>query len=165
MPSESTVLGLDVPESYRAFLGRFGYGLYGGLLHFFPWCPDYCDDLNRRASQLREMFRETLELEIAELEPDGSEMALLTCIPFGISINGDTICWSSSFSVDDEPEVVVVASKVLAFERSGHNFPSFLKSLTEPVGARILMGPSATPVPATFKPDVYFDAWLRTRPT
>jgi len=162
-PAGETVLGLEVPESYRAFLGRFGYGLFGGLLHLFPWSPGHCDHLPRRAAGLREMFRETLALDIAELDPDGTPEALLSCVPFGISINGDTICWSPTFRVAGEPEVVVVSSKVLAYKRTGRDFGAFLRSLTEPAGARVLMGPAAQPLPPTFVPSTYLSAWRRTR--
>jgi hypothetical protein len=114
LPVGESVLGVEIPESYRTFLGRFGYGLFGGLVSFFPWSPGYCDHLPRRAVALREMFRETLAFDIAELEPDGTPEALLSCAPFGLSSNGDTICWSSTYRVAGEPEVVVVAPKLLA---------------------------------------------------
>jgi hypothetical protein len=161
VPDGAGVLDLPLPASHRAFLGAFGYGLFGGLIHVFPWAPGYGDDLSLRARELRAMFRHTLHLEIAELEPDGSPEALPTLVPFGRSINGHTLCWSPSHAVDGEPEVVVVGSKVLAFHRTGMCFGSFLRALTEPRGARFLMGPSASGLPATFEPCRFFDAWRR----
>lgn len=162
-PADAAVLGLPLPTSHRTFLAQFGYGLFGGLVHVFPWCPEYCDHVGRRASQLRAMFQQYLELEIAELEPDGSPAELLASVPFGISINGDTLCWDPAARIDGEPEVIVVAPKVLAYERTGRDFASFLRSLTSPAGARFLMGPSATALPPTFVPDSYFAKWLHER--
>ncbi len=161
VPEGARVLDLPVPPSYRAFVGAHGYGLFGGLLHFFPWAPGYGDDLCLRAGELRAMFRHTLHLDIAELGPDGSPDALLALVPFGISIDGHTFCWSATHTVDGEPEVVVVGSKVLAFRRTGARFDTFLRSLTEPAGARLVRGPSAEGLPPTFAPCRSFDAWRR----
>lgn len=161
VPEDACVLGLAVPSSYRAFLRAHGYGLFGGLLHFFPWAPGYGDDLGLRAAELRAMFVHTLHLEIAELEPDGSPDALTALVPFGISINGHTLCWSPRHAVDGEPEVVVVGPKVLAFHRTEMTFGAFLRALTEEVGARFVMGPDAKGLPPTFRPSRGFDAWRR----
>lgn len=57
--------------------------------------------------------------------------------------------------------MVVVAPKVLAFHRTGRTFGALLRALTEPVGARLVMGPDAKGLPPTFRPSRGFDAWRR----
>jgi len=155
------VLGLPLPRSYVQFVSRFGYGLFGGLIHIFPWAPGYGDDITLRSQEIRTMFAWTLDLEIAELEPDGSREQLLRSVPFGISINGDTLCWDPESKVAGEPEVVVVASKVLAFRRSNASLAPFLTGLSNRESARILWGANTRPIPATFTPSRFFDDWHR----
>ena len=159
VPPRASLLGLILPDSYVHFVGRFGYGLYGGLLHIFPWAPGYGDDIGLRSQELRNMFAGTLELDIAELDPDGSPGELLRSVPFGISVNGDTLCWDPDTEIAGEPEVTVVASKVLAFRRSGMPFGPFLAGLSNPEAARILWGTNTRPIPPTFVPSRFFDDW------
>jgi hypothetical protein len=109
------------------------------------------------------MFAWTVELDIAELDPDGSPVELLRSVPFGISINGDTLCWDPDTEVAGEPEVTVVASQVLAYRRSGMPFGSFLTSLSNPEAARILWGSNTRPIPPTFVASTFFADWHQQR--
>jgi hypothetical protein len=151
--TDAEVLGLRVPASYSLFLSLFGYGLFGKLLLFFPWDPSHPDHLATRSRELRGMLRHTLDLDIAELAPDGSADLLEKLVPFGISENGHTICWDPAVAIRPlEPEVVLIGSKVLSCRRSGRPFGEFLRSVTTNSGAKIL-GPGYSALPPLFEAD------------
>jgi hypothetical protein len=153
VPADAEIFDLRIPASYRLFLSTFGYGLYGGLLLLYPWLPRHPDHVATRAAELRHMLVFSLELGIAELEPDGSPGLLARLVPFGVSENGHTLCWDpASLQAGDEPEVVVVGSKVLSCRRTGRPFHDFLRSVTTKSGARLL-GPGYRPLPPQFIAD------------
>lgn len=151
VPSLS-VLNLDIPSSYRSFLEKFGYSRFGGLVLLYAPISGHPDDLSVRAKQLRRMLIDSLEADIAELEPDGSPELLTRLVPFGVSENGHTFGWDPRSVVGSEPEVVAIGAKVLSVRRTGLGFVDFLSSLATPEGASRLLGSGATPLPPTVEP-------------
>ncbi|MBC8103422.1 MAG: SMI1/KNR4 family protein [Cytophagales bacterium] len=85
--------GFRLPPSYRDFVRTLGYGL---LCHFFiiyvP-IPGHCEDLETQSARLAAFFRQGVEEEWFEYEPDGDPEQVRRLVPFGISENGDFLAW------------------------------------------------------------------------
>ncbi|HYF63574.1 MAG TPA: hypothetical protein VD886_12220 [Herpetosiphonaceae bacterium] len=148
-------LGLPagLPPSYRAFAGRYGYGLLGGRLLIFMPIPGYgCDVLPERSRDLAALFADWQRDEMFEYEPDGSPGLVARLAPFGISEDGHYLAWDpAERSPAGEHPIYVIGSKCLAVTRAAATLAELVAGCVDSRVRRIL-GPGYAPLPPTFRP-------------
>ncbi|HEU4324807.1 MAG TPA: SMI1/KNR4 family protein [Roseiflexaceae bacterium] len=152
---QTTVGGLPLPASYRAFAQRYGYGVLGNrLILLLPIAATGEDDIRTRSPELADFFREGIEEEWFEYEPDGSPELVERLVPFGISEDGHFFAWDPHEPTGpDEYMIYVVGSKFLSVRRGAPNlFELIAGCLDERVKG--ILGIGYQPLPANFRPVV-----------
>lgn len=145
-------VGVSLPPSYREFARRFGYGrIFNRLILYIPM-GDHCDSLTVRSPGLARFFREGIEKEYFEYEPDGSPELVRRLIPFGISEDGHYFAWDPAEPTGGgELAVYAIGSKMLSVTRAAPNLYELLHGVTD---ARVkhILGPGYQPQQPVFTP-------------
>jgi hypothetical protein len=150
-------LGISLPESYRAFTSKYGFGLTAGL--FMIYVPVPASETRRSenlVSSARTLARENREA-IAQrffrnYAPDGSEEIARRLVPFGYSENGDRILWDPAEKNEEgELAVYVIGSGFSPVRRAGRDLGEFLSRALQP-GVGGLLGNATFTLQPTFEP-------------
>jgi hypothetical protein len=142
--------GFPLPASYCEFATTFGYGLLGELLILYiPMTGG--DSLLERCEVLKGTIQYSIDNELFEYEPDGSEELAQRLIPFGISENGHIVAWDPKDKTGaHEYRVYAIGSKCLAIRDGGADLYQFVESCLDKRVKKVL-GSGYDPLPATFR--------------
>jgi hypothetical protein len=112
---------------------------------------DYGDSITVRSAQLKAMFKETMEEELFEYEPDGSPELIGRLVPFGISENGHTLAWDPRSKGRSESMIYAVAPKCLAVRKAAPDLYTFVEKCLD---ARVkeMLGRGYEPLLPLFRP-------------
>jgi hypothetical protein len=119
--------GFRLPASYCDFAENFGYGLLCNL--FIVYIPkDGGDDLVKRNATLTKVILDGIENDYFEYGPDGSPEVAQRLIPFGISENGDILCWNpNERSGPDECFIYLIGYKLGSVKRAAPDLYAFVE--------------------------------------
>lgn len=142
--------GFQLPASYCEFATTFGYGLLGELLILYiPMTGG--DSLIERCEVLKSTIHYSIENDLFEYEPDGSEELARRLIPFGISENGHIIAWDPKDQTGaHEYRIYAIGSKCLAVRDGGADLYQFVASCLDERVKKVL-GSGYKPLAAKFR--------------
>lgn len=143
--------GFSLPDSYRDFAMRFGYGVLCEMFIIYIPMGDYGDSVTVRCLALKRMFAETVAEDIFEYEPDGSPELVARLVPFGISENGHTLAWDPDSKGKRESVIYAVAPKCLAVRKAAPDLYTFLEKCLD-VRVKEMLGRGYEPLLPFFRP-------------
>ena len=125
-------LGVALPESYREFARRYGYGLTAGL--FTIYVPvdsagaQWNTDIVGQSSELRRELDESLDEAWEYFGPEGSLEIVRRLVPFAGSENGDIIAWDPRDATSaDELRIYRVGPRKSYVKRFGEDLGEMLR--------------------------------------
>jgi len=75
-------------------------------------------------------IQEAIDLDIIDCEPDGNNVNLLHLFPFGISENGEILCWDlSSGSIDNEYLIYILGPRMQSIRYGARNLYEFIERI------------------------------------
>lgn len=143
--------GFRLPNSYREFISRFGYGRLLGLFIVYTADPSQPDSLFSEGEKVRSFVREALQDEYFECEPDGSEALAGALFPFAMSENGEYLAWALSEEDEGEYPIYCLAARMAGTRYAGRDLVEVIDRLTGS-GVKEILGTGYSPLPSTFEP-------------
>ena len=151
-------LSFKLPDSYKAFVQEYGYGLLLGMFRIYlPEAYHACEDLSEVIKDLSADIQWAEKEKFIRYQPDGSSELVARLIPFGKDDGGGILAWD----LRDEPErgeyrIYVIGSRFSSVHKAAGSLYEFIERALRPdldgMVGRIEVQLEAKFEPAVIKP-------------